>query len=60
MRLGYSFYLYSQRNATSIADYGSNALGIRFNVESAGNVLYGFSNLFEPVGTTKGNIHCSI
>ena len=46
MRLGYSFTYNSQRNATSIVDYGSNALGIRFNVESAGNVLYGFSNLF--------------
>lgn len=45
MRLGYSFTYNSQRNATSIADYGSNALGIRFNVESAGNLLYGFSKL---------------
>lgn len=46
MRLGYSFTYNSQRNATSIADYGSNALGIRFSVESAGNLLYGFSKLF--------------
>ena len=54
MRLGYSFTYNSQRNATSIADYGSNALGIRFNVESAGNVLYGFSNLFGASRNDQG------
>ena len=53
-RLGYSFTYNSQRNATSIADYGSNALGIRFNVESAGNVLYGFSNLFGASRNDQG------
>ena len=46
MRLAYSFTYNSQRNATSIADYGSNALGLRFNIESAGNLLYGGSHLF--------------
>ena len=54
MRLGYSFTYNSQRNATSIADYGSNALGIRFSVESAGNVLYGFSNLFGASRNDQG------
>ena len=52
MRLGYNFTYNSQRNAMSIADYGSNALGIRFNIESAGNLLYGFSNLF---GASRDN-----
>ncbi|MCD8318209.1 MAG: BamA/TamA family outer membrane protein, partial [Paraprevotella sp.] len=52
MGLGYSFTYNSQRNATSIADYGSNALGIRFNIESSGNLLYGLSNLF---GTSRNN-----
>lgn len=46
MRLGYNFTYNSQGNTTVGADYGANALGIRFNVESSGNLLYGASNLF--------------
>ncbi len=46
MRVGYSLTYNSQRNAAGAEAYGGDALGIRFNVESAGNVLYGFSNLF--------------
>lgn len=45
MRLGYSFTYNSQGNASTGSDYGTNALGIRFNVESSGNILYGASNL---------------
>ncbi len=54
MRLAYSFTYNSQRNATSIADYGSNALGLRFNIESAGNLLYGASNLFGASRDSEG------
>ncbi len=54
MRMGYSFTYNSQRNSTNISDYGSNALGIRFNVESAGNVLYGCSNLFGAEHNEQG------
>ena len=54
MRLGYSFTYNSQRNATSIADYGSNALGIRFNIESSGNLLYGFSRLLQSQQNDQG------
>lgn len=46
MRLGYSFTYNSQGNASPGSDYGTNALGIRFNIESSGNVLYGASSLF--------------
>lgn len=46
MRLGYSFTFNSQGNAVGLSDYGSNALGIRFNVEASGNLLYGGSKLF--------------
>ncbi len=46
MRLGYSFTYNSQRGSGNFSEYGTNALGIRFNVESSGNVLYGCSNLF--------------
>ena len=54
MRLGYSFTYNSQRSATGLSDYGSNALGIRFNVESAGNLLYGFSRLLKARQNNDG------
>lgn len=46
MRLGYSFTYNSQGNTSMGSGYGTNALGVRFNIESSGNVLYGLSNLF--------------
>lgn len=54
MRMGYSFTYNSQRNAARVSDYGSNALGIRFNVESSGNLLYGFSRLFDTKRNNDG------
>ena len=54
MRLGYNFAYNSQGNATSGSDYGTNALGIRFNVESAGNLLYGVSNLLRAAQNQDG------
>lgn len=54
MKLGYSFTYNSQGSMTSGADYGSNALGIRFNIESSGNLLYGFSNLFQASRNSEG------
>ena len=54
MKLGYSFTYNSQGSMISGADYGSNALGIRFNIESAGNLLYGFSNLLRASRNSEG------
>lgn len=54
MKLGYSFTYNSQGSMTSGADYGSNALGVRFNIESAGNLLYGFSNLLQASRNSEG------
>lgn len=54
MRLGYNFAYNSQGNATSGSDYGTNALGIRFNVESSGNLLYGVSNLLRAARNQEG------
>ena len=54
MRMGYSFTYNSQRNTARVSDYGSNALGIRFNVESSGNLLYGFSRLFDTKRNNDG------
>lgn len=47
MKMGYSFS-YSSRPGVSqgTSSYGTNATAVRFNVESAGNFLYGLSSLF--------------
>lgn len=47
MRLGYSFTYNSQRNLMAANNYGTNALSIRFNVETAGNLLNAGSLLFD-------------
>lgn len=47
MRLGYSFTYNSQRNLTTANNYGTNALSIRFNIETAGNILNAGSLLFK-------------
>ena len=46
MRLGYTFQFSSQPAATQSAAYGQNAYSVRFAVETAGNLLYGLSHLF--------------
>lgn len=46
MKFGYSFSYNSQGGTASAVDYGSNALGLHFNIESSGNLLYGLSELF--------------
>lgn len=52
MKFGYSFSYNSQGGTASAVDYGSNALGLHFNIESSGNLLYGLSELFN---TSKSN-----
>lgn len=54
MRLGYNFTYNSQGNASPGSDYGTDALGFRFNIESSGNVLYGASNLFKTAKNAAG------
>ena len=46
LHVGYSFSYSSQRSALATSSYGSNALSLRFNIEAAGNGLYGASKLF--------------
>lgn len=46
MKFGYSFSYNSQGGTATAVDYGSNALGVHFSVESSGNLLYGLSELF--------------
>lgn len=46
MKAGYNFYFTSVPPTAQNASYGQNAYSIRFGIESAGNLLYGISNLF--------------
>lgn len=46
MRAGYSFTYNSLKSATPTGLYQTNGYQIRFNVETAGNLLYGISKLF--------------
>lgn len=45
VRIGYTFTYNSQRNTPQTTTYTTNALSLRFNIEAAGNALYGLSNL---------------
>jgi outer membrane protein assembly factor BamA len=44
MKLGYT-YTYNSMGNTATSTYGKNAYAFRFNIETAGNVLYAFSHL---------------
>lgn len=46
MKTGYNFYYTSASPTAQNPTYGQNAYSIRFGLESAGNLLYGISNLF--------------
>lgn len=54
LHVGYSFSYSSQRSALGTTTYGSNALSLRFNVEAAGNALYGASELFGASKNSDG------
>lgn len=45
MKWGYNFSYSSRGNGLSNSNYGTNAYSIRFNVETAGNLLRGFSTM---------------
>ncbi len=45
MKWGYNFSYSSKGNGVGSTNYGTNAYSIRFNVETAGNLLRGFSSL---------------
>ena len=47
MKMGYSFSYTSNPGATQNSSYGANAVSVRFNIESSGNLLYGASKLFQ-------------
>ncbi len=45
MRWGYNFYFTSLPSTAQGTSYGQNAYSVRLGVETAGNLLYGLSNL---------------
>lgn len=54
MRMGYTLSYSSRPGTSSGSSYGTNAVAVRLNVESAGNLLYGLSSLFRA-GTNDEN-----
>ena len=54
MRMGYSFVYNSLRNSGMNGLYQTNGYQIRFNVETAGNLLYGMSKLFHARRDNEG------
>ena len=52
MKWGYTFSYTSQPLTGATGSYGTNAYSVRFNVETAGNLLYGMTTLF---GTNKNS-----
>lgn len=54
MKQGYSFVYSSQGDAGPNASYGKNATAVRFNLETAGNLFFGLSNLFHAAKDNSG------
>lgn len=54
VKQGYSLVYNSQGDAGPNASYGKNATAIRFNLETAGNLFYGLSNLFRASRDNSG------
>lgn len=52
MKWGYTFSYTSQPLSGAMGSYGTNAYSVRFNVETAGNLLYGLTSLF---GTNRNS-----
>ncbi len=54
MKWGYTFSFTSQPLSGATGNYGTNAYSIRFNVESAGNLLYGLTKPFSTNRNSEG------
>ncbi len=54
MKMGYNFVYNSLRNQGSNGLFQTNGYQIRFNVETAGNLLYGLSKLFRAEKNSDG------
>ena len=54
MKWGYTFNYSSQPLSGATGNYGTNAYSLRFNIETAGNLLYGLTSLFS---TSKNSLN---
>lgn len=54
MKFGYQLNLSSQSLNSSTGSYGTNAWSLRLNMECAGNLLYGITNLFQTAPNSDG------
>lgn len=54
MKTGYSFTYNSLKTASAMGLYHTNGYQVRFNLETAGNVLYGLSSLLKGERTSEG------
>ena len=54
MKWGYTFSYSSQPLSGATGNYGTNAYSIRFNVETAGNLLYGLTSFFDSHRNAEG------
>lgn len=54
MRLGYSFVYNSLRTGSAMGLYQKNGYQIKFNIETAGNLLYGMSKLLHASKNSDG------
>ena len=54
MKWGYTFSYSSQPLSGATGNYGTNAYSLRFNVETAGNLLYGLTSLFKTNQNSDG------
>ena len=54
MKLGYTFSYTSQPLSGAMGSYGTNAYSIRMGVESAGNILYAFTSMFDTSKNSMG------
>ncbi len=55
MKWGYNFHYTSLSPTAQSTSYGQNAYSIRFAVETAGNLLYGLSNLLHAQRSSQSN-----
>lgn len=54
MKFGYQMNLSNQSLSSSTGSYGTNAWSLRLNMECAGNLLYGITNIFRTAKNSDG------
>ena len=55
MKWGYTFSYSSQPLSGATGNYGTNAYSLRFNIETAGNLLYGLTSLMHTAKNSSND-----